>query len=84
MTTFLLVIIYLAFISLGLPDSLLGVAWPAMQRDYSASLGTAGSLHMTIACGTIISSLVSARVLNGSVPHFYSCHCRPSSRLQVL
>ncbi|MFS0670598.1 MFS transporter [Peribacillus frigoritolerans] len=63
MTTFLLVIIYLAFISLGLPDSLLGVAWPVMQSDYGAPLETAGLLFMTIAGGTIISSLASGMVL---------------------
>ncbi|WP_419961947.1 MFS transporter [Psychrobacillus sp. BM2] len=63
MATFLLMIIYLAFISLGLPDSLLGAAWPVMQSDYGAPLETAGFLFMTIAGGTIISSLVSGRVL---------------------
>ncbi|WP_338786379.1 MFS transporter [Metabacillus sp. FJAT-53654] len=63
MTTFLLVIIYLAFISLGLPDSLLGVAWPVMQSDYGAPLETAGFLFMTIAGGTIISSLASGKIL---------------------
>lgn len=64
MTTFLLVIIYLAFISLGLPDSLLGAAWPVMQSDFGAPLETAGFLFMTIAGGTIISSLASGKVLN--------------------
>lgn len=63
MATFLLIIIYLAFISLGLPDSLLGAAWPVMQGDLGAPLETAGLLFMTIACGTIISSLVSGRIL---------------------
>ncbi|MFD2214349.1 MFS transporter [Metabacillus endolithicus] len=63
MTTFLLVIIYLAFISLGLPDSLLGVAWPVMKSDYGAPLETAGFLFMTIAGGTIISSLASGKIL---------------------
>ncbi|MGV3464110.1 MAG: MFS transporter [Heyndrickxia sp.] len=63
MTTFLLVIIYLAFISLGLPDSLLGAAWPVMQLDLGAPLETAGFLFMTVAGGTIISSLVSGKVL---------------------
>ncbi|MBM7692012.1 fucose permease [Peribacillus deserti] len=76
MTTFLLVIIYLAFISLGLPDSLLGVAWPTMQSDYGAPLETAGLLFMTIAGGTIISSLASGRILKrfgtGNVT-FVSC-----------
>ncbi|MBO1514102.1 MFS transporter [Metabacillus bambusae] len=63
MATFLLVIIYLAFISLGLPDSLLGVAWPVMQSDFGVPLETAGLLFMTIAGGTIISSLASGKVL---------------------
>lgn len=63
MATLLLVIIYLAFISLGLPDSLLGAVWPVMQTDFDAPLETAGLLFMTIAGGTIISSLVSGRIL---------------------
>ena len=63
MATFLLIIIYLAFISLGLPDSLLGAVWPAMQTDLGAPLEAAGFLFMTIAGGTIISSLISGRVL---------------------
>jgi len=63
MTTFLLVIIYLAFISLGLPDSLLGAAWPVMQSDLGAPLETAGFLFMTVAGGTIISSLISGKLL---------------------
>jgi fucose permease len=61
--TFLLIIIYLAFISLGLPDSLLGTAWPVMQSDYGAPLETAGLLFMTIAGATIISSLLSGKFL---------------------
>ncbi|WP_188455721.1 MFS transporter [Virgibacillus oceani] len=63
MTLLLLVIIYLAFISLGLPDSLLGAAWPVMQKDFGAPLETAGFLFMTIAGSTIVSSLVSGKLL---------------------
>lgn len=63
MTTLLLVIIYLAFISLGLPDSLIGVSWPVMQSEFGAPLETAGFLFMTVASGTIISSLFSGKVL---------------------
>lgn len=55
----LLVMIYLAFISLGLPDSLLGAAWPVMQSDYDQPLETAGLLYMIVAAGTIFSSLAS-------------------------
>jgi fucose permease len=58
-----LVIIYLAFISLGLPDSLLGSAWPVMQKDFSASLSSAGVIFMIISGGTIISSLFSGRLI---------------------
>lgn len=63
MITFLLIIIYLAFISLGLPDSLLGAAWPVMQTEFGSPLETGGILFMTIAAGTIISSLFSGKVL---------------------
>ncbi|WP_050183522.1 MFS transporter [Domibacillus robiginosus] len=63
MALFLLVIIYLAFISLGLPDSLLGAAWPVMQADYGAPLEAAGFLFMMIAGGTIVSSLASGKIL---------------------
>jgi fucose permease len=63
MATFLLVLIYLAFISLGLPDSLLGVAWPVMRSDIKVSLEAAGIVSMTIAGGTILSSLASGTVI---------------------
>jgi len=56
--------IYLAFISLGLPDSLLGAAWPVMQSDYGEPLETAGFLYMFIAAGTILSSLASGWLNN--------------------
>ncbi|WP_195575227.1 MFS transporter [Paenibacillus sp. 1001270B_150601_E10] len=59
MASLLLLIIYLAFISLGLPDSLLGVGWPVMQEDMHQSLESAGILYMIIASGTILSSLAS-------------------------
>ncbi len=58
----LLVIIYLAFISLGLPDSLLGSAWPTMYREFSVPVSYAGGISMIIAVGTIVSSLQSDRL----------------------
>lgn len=58
----LLVIIYLAFISLGLPDSLLGSAWPTMYHEFSVPVSYAGGISMIIAVGTIISSLQSDRL----------------------
>ena len=60
MYSLLLIIIYLAFISLGLPDSLIGSAWPVMRLDLSADLSSAGIITMIIACGTVVSSLVTA------------------------
>ncbi|PSL40075.1 fucose permease [Planomicrobium soli] len=63
MAAFFLIIIYLAFISLGLPDSLLGVTWPVMQPEFGAPLETAGLLFMVIAGGTIVSSLASGFLL---------------------
>lgn len=58
----LLAIIYLAFISLGLPDSLLGAAWPAMYSEFGVPVSYAGIISMIIAAGTIISSLQSDRM----------------------
>lgn len=62
MYAMLLGIIYLAFISLGLPDSLLGSAWPVMQVEMNAPMSYAGIVTMIIAGGTIISSLSSDRL----------------------
>ena len=62
-TTALLVIIYLSFISLGLPDSLLGSAWPTMVTDLSAPLWGAGLISMTVSLCTIISSVNSSRLI---------------------
>lgn len=62
MFSFLLAIIYLAFISLGLPDSLLGSGWPAMYDSLGVPISFAGIISMIIAGCTIISSLLSDRV----------------------
>ncbi len=58
----LLVIIYLAFISLGLPDSMLGAAWPMMYSDLGVPVSYAGFISMTVCLGTTVSSLVYAKV----------------------
>ncbi|WP_152392031.1 MFS transporter [Paenibacillus guangzhouensis] len=63
MATLFLIIIYLSFISLGLPDSLLGSAWPVMQVEYGAPFGAAGVISIIIAAGTIVSSLASGILL---------------------
>ncbi len=63
MFSLLLIVIYLSFISLGLPDSLLGAAWPTMQPLLGVSLSYAGCLSMIVSCGTVISSLLADRLL---------------------
>ena len=62
MVHMLLAIIYLAFISLGLPDSLLGAAWPTMYPEFGVPVSYAGIISMIIAAGTIVSSLQSDRL----------------------
>ena len=62
MASLLLPVIYLAFISLGLPDSLLGSAWPSMYTELGASLSWAGIVSMIISAGTIVSALCSERL----------------------
>lgn len=60
--SFLLGIIYLSFISLGLPDALLGAGWPNMYPEFQVPVSYAGMISMIIALGTIISSLQSDRL----------------------
>ncbi|MFF2633039.1 MFS transporter [Microbacterium sp. NPDC058021] len=62
MYSLLLTIIYVAFVSLGLPDSLVGAGWPVMHQDLGVPLAAAGLITMIIAGGTILSSLASERV----------------------
>ena len=62
MINLLLAIIYLAFISLGLPDALLGSAWPTMSHDIGAQISWAGGISMVISAGTIASALLSDRM----------------------
>ncbi|HIQ87980.1 MAG TPA: MFS transporter [Candidatus Scatomorpha gallistercoris] len=59
MYSLLLAIIYLAFISLGLPDALLGSAWPSMYVQFGVPVSYAGAISMIIAVGTVVSALMS-------------------------
>lgn len=59
----LLVLIYLAFIGLGLPDSLLGSAWPVMHEFFGVPISSMGIVTMIISGGTIVSSLLSERMI---------------------
>ena len=62
MFNLLLAVIYLAFISLGLPDSLLGSVWPTMYQEFNVPVSYAGAIFMIISAGTIFSSLQSDRL----------------------
>ena len=68
MSSLLLAVIYLIFISLGLPDSLLGSGWPKMQAVFSVPSSYAGYASMTISFMTIISALLSPRMIK----HFHT------------
>ena len=73
---FLLIIIYISFISLGLPDSVLGVTWPRMRANLGLPLETAGMVLILTTVGTVLSSFVSGHILKklgtGKVV-FFSC-----------
>jgi MFS family permease len=60
----LLVLIYICFISLGLPDSLLGSAWPALHNEICVPVSYAGIISATITVGTILSSFFSDKLLH--------------------
>jgi fucose permease len=64
MTILLLIIIYIAFISLGLPDSMLGAAWPTIRANLSLPLAGAGLISMIISGGTIVSSMLSGKLIS--------------------
>ncbi|MGS0973535.1 MAG: MFS transporter [Candidatus Izemoplasmataceae bacterium] len=63
MATLLLIIIYMAFISLGLPDSLIGVSWPLIRGEYNLGLEYGGFISLVITIGTISSSLLSGHII---------------------
>lgn len=60
----LLVLIFISFVGVGLPDSVLGTAWPAMYQELGIPVSYAGYINMTVSIGTILSSMVSARMIN--------------------
>ena len=62
MYIFLLILFYIAFISLGLPDSLLGSGWPVMHTELGVPVSYMGIVSMVISGGTIISSLLSDKL----------------------
>ncbi len=61
--TVLLVVIFISFIGVGLPDSVLGAVWPVMYPDLEVPLSLAGYITSTVSLGTIVSSLLSSRLI---------------------
>ena len=64
MASLLLAVIYLTFISLGLPDSLLGTAWPVMHVELAAPVAAQSLISIIISCCTIASSLLTAKLVH--------------------
>ena len=64
MATILLIVIYISFIGLGIPDSLWGTAWPAIYTDFCLPISFASFVSIIISSGTIISSLISAKIIS--------------------
>ena len=87
LTNLLLALIYLAFISLGLPDSLLGSAWPEIYPGFGVPVSYAGFVSMIISLGTVTSSLLSDRIISrlgtGKVTDFGVANCPGYPRLRL-
>ena len=64
MATVLLIVIYTAFIGLGLPDSLFGTAWPAIYQEFQLPFSFGSVITILITSGTIVSSLLSAKLIS--------------------
>ncbi len=64
MATILLILIYVIYIGLGVPDSLFGTAWPVIHQEFDLPISMANAVTLLISGGTVISSLLSARVIN--------------------
>lgn len=63
MATVLLIIIYIAFIGLGIPDSLFGTAWPAIYSDFGLPISFGSFVTVIVSCGTVLSSIISSKII---------------------
>lgn len=63
MATLLLIIIYITFIGLGIPDSVFGTAWPAIYQEFGLPLSWANFITLTISGGTILSTLAASKLI---------------------
>ena len=64
MATVLLIIIYIAFIGLGIPDSLFGTAWPAIYSEFELPISFGSFVTIIISCGTVLSSVISSKIIS--------------------
>ena len=81
---FLLVIIYVAFIGLGVPDSLIGSAWPAIYRDWCMPEYAVSLITFTISGCTVLSSIFSTGVINRFGTHKVSAISTAMTALALL
>ena len=84
MTTLLLIVIYIAFIGLGLPDSLFGAAWPAIYREYNLPLSFGSFNTIIVSCGTAVSSIFSAKLINKFGTRFVTLICTALTSAAIL
>lgn len=63
MATTLLIIIYIAFIGLGIPDSLFGTAWPAIYSEFELPISFGSFVTVIVSCGTVLSSVISSKII---------------------
>ena len=63
MATALLIVIYIAFVGLGIPDSLFGTAWPAIYAEFSLPVSYASFVTLIISGGTIVSALFGTKLI---------------------
>ena len=64
MATALLIIIYIAFIGLGIPDSLFGTAWPAIYSEFELPISFGSFVRSSRSCGTVLSSVISSKIIS--------------------
>lgn len=84
MATLLLIVIYIAFIGLGLPDSLFGAAWPAIYGEYNLPLSFGSFNTIIVSCGTAVSSIFSAKLINKFGTRFVTLICTALTSAAIL
>ena len=84
MATLLLIVIYIAFIGLGLPDSLFGAAWPAIYSEYNLPISFGSFATIIVSCGTAVSSTFSAKLINRFGTKWVTFICTFMTALAIL